>query len=72
MSTTQVAKRKILNQKCFKYFVWAPLGKRVVHIIGKFTAGVVDTDGKFATSINDTSGTSGKFTSGDVDTSGAP
>jgi hypothetical protein len=29
-----------------------------------FAAGVVDTDGKFATGINDTSGIGGKFTTG--------
>jgi hypothetical protein len=35
-------------------------------------ASVVDTGGKFATGINDTSETGGKFANGVVDTSGAP
>jgi hypothetical protein len=37
-----------------------------------FATGAVDTGGKFATDMNDTSGTSEKFTAGVVDTGGAP
>ncbi len=35
---------------------------------GKCAAGNVDTGGKFATSISDTSGTSGKFSARAIDT----
>ncbi len=57
---------------------------RIKDTCGKFTASVVDNGGKlplvlftlhggkFATSINTTSGTRGKCTAGVVDTGGAP
>jgi hypothetical protein len=35
-----------------------------------FAAGVIDTDGKFATGINDTSGIGDKFAVGVMDTGG--
>ncbi len=37
-----------------------------------FAAGVIDTGGKFAIGINDTSGIGGKFTAGVVDTGSVP
>jgi hypothetical protein len=37
-----------------------------------FAIGIIDTGGKFATSINNTSKTGGKIFTGVVDTGGAP
>jgi hypothetical protein len=40
--------------------------------IVEFAAGIVDTGGKFATGINNTSETGGNFVTGVFDTGGAP
>ena len=37
-----------------------------------FAAGIVDTGGKFATGINNTSGTGGKLAAGVIEAGGAP
>ncbi len=44
----------------------------ICHRCAKFTDSVVDTGGKFAANIDDTSGFCGKFTASVLDTSGAP
>jgi hypothetical protein len=38
-----------------------PVSTTLVELVVKFAAGVVDTGGKFATGINNTSGTGGKI-----------
>jgi hypothetical protein len=53
----------------FRFSIWISLPKPLVEI---FAAGVIDTGGKFATSINNTSETGGKIAAGVIDTGGAP
>jgi hypothetical protein len=56
-----------------KYFSSSSLyGVSIRILFPLFTLGVDDTVGKFATIINNTSGTGGKFTAGVIDTGGAP
>ncbi len=51
-----------------------PVSTTLVKLVEKFAAGVVDTGGKFAAVVVDTSSndTGGKFAAGVVDTGGAP
>jgi hypothetical protein len=51
------------------------VSKTLVKLVAKVAAGVVDTGGKFATSVNFAAGvvdTGGKFATGVVDTGGQP
>jgi hypothetical protein len=49
-----------------------PVSTTLLKLVAKFAAGVVDTGGKFATGINNTTETGGKFATGVVDTGGQP
>ncbi len=80
---TPVANGKIFNQKNFKYFVWTPLGNKVVNFCLQVQVCSLIFLPYFATSINNTSetgakfapvvvDTGGNFAAGVVDTSGAP
>jgi hypothetical protein len=72
-----VANEKIFNQKSLNYLVWTTIGSRVNILIffslsslsgvsslilfPLFDTCVIDTGGKFATGINNTTGTVGKI-----------
>ena len=80
--------KKIFTQKILKYFFYtfelksqhiyeffsssSLSGVSSLMVFPFFAICVMDTGGKFAAGINDTSGIGGKFTAGVVDTSGVP
>jgi hypothetical protein len=66
-ATTWVKGSSTCTENNFKYAI-----RITIDTAAKFTFGVVDTGGKFATTINNTSDIGGKFAAGDVDTGGAP
>jgi hypothetical protein len=80
VSSTTVANENPSIKKCVKYFFWTPLffffkfalrsqQSDFFLLLRQFVTSVIDTGSKFATGINNISGTSGKFTAVAFDTS---